>query len=105
MHINNHFADSEAAQASKGDFDKRAVRNFHQRLGAIIGERLESRAQSRGQDHRLHWPIFSSSRCCKATSTPFLPCRCLAVCSARYTERCWPPVQPNETIRCLKPRR
>ena len=37
------------------------------------------------------------------TSTPARPRRCFASCSARYTERCWPPVHPKETIRLLNP--
>ena len=29
---------------------------------------------------------------------------CSAICCAQYTERCWPPVQPKDTIRFVNPR-
>src|ERR1700751_3035943 len=48
---------------------------------------------------------FSSSRWCTTTSTPGRVRRRFANCSARYTERCWPPVHPNEIIKFLKWRR
>ena len=119
MDVDDDIAHAESAQAEEGDLQQGAAGDGDQRLGAVIGEGPQARAQAGGKNHRLHWPsfsvtafsgsvfssaIFSSSMCRTATSTPLKPRRCFASCSARYTERCWPPVQPNETIRLLKPR-
>src|ERR1035437_1486493 len=103
--IDNHFATPNRAQASQRDLQHRAPSDFHQRLRAIAGEWPQSLAEACRQNHRFHLPRFSNSRCCTTTSTPFLPRKCLANCSARYTERCWPPVQPNDAVKLLKPRR
>ena len=61
-------------------------------------------AKAGGQNHRLHLPRFSNPRCRTTTSTPLVLRKCFANSSARYTDRCCPPVQPNDTIRLLKPR-
>jgi putative hemolysin len=74
-------------------------------LGAIVGEWPQTGTKAGGQNHCLHLSMFSNSRCSTTTSTPALPRKRRANCSARYTERCWPPVQPNDTIKLLKPRR
>ena len=105
MHVDNHFANPKGVQTRERDLQHGAAGDFYQRLGAIVGEGPQSRAEAGGQDHRFHWPILSNSRCRTTTSTPLLPRKRFASCSARYTERCWPPVQPNDTIRLLKPRR
>ena len=44
------------------------------------------------------------SRCTRRTSMPNLSWRWVARCSAQYTERCCPPVQPKENIKSVKPR-
>ena len=104
MHVDDHFAHAKCAQAGQRDLQQRAPATSTSALGrSLVSGR--SRVPSRRQNHRLHRPIFSSSTMPHHHSTPALPRRCFASCSARYTERCWPPVQPNETIRFLKPRR
>src|SRR5712692_1620538 len=105
MHIDNHLANPKGEQARERDLQQRAAGDFHQGLGAMVGEWPQARTEPGGQNHRFHLPKFSSSRCRTTTSTPFLPRKCFASSSARYTERCWPPVQPNDTIKLLKPRR
>src|ERR1017187_7520775 len=104
MSIDDNFTYSEKTQSAESNLQQGATGHSHQRLGAGIGERTQACAQSSGQDHRLHRPIFSNSMCRTTASTP-LSRRCFANFSARYTERCWPPVHPNETIRFLKLRR
>ena len=104
MRVDNHLAHAKEAQAAEDNLKQRAAGDGNQCLGPVVGERLQARAQAGGQNHRLHRPIFSNSICRTITSTP-LARRCFTNSSARYTERCWPPVQPNETIRFLKPRR
>src|ERR1017187_3591381 len=110
MRINDDFADAENPQTRERDLKQRAAVDFYQRFRAIVGERPQTRAEAGGKDHGFHSPGFSSSslsnsRCRNTTSIPFLPRKCFASCSARYTERCCPPVQPNDTIRFLNPRR
>src|SRR6202011_3265569 len=105
MHVENHLANSKDAQARECDLQQRAASDFHQRFGAIVGEWPQPRTEAGGQNHRFHLSKFSNSRCRTTTSTPLLPRKRLANCSARYTERCCPPVQPNDTIKFLKPRR
>ena len=114
MHVDDHFPDSEGGEAAKGNFQQRVSGDFHQGLGTIVGQGPQAGTESRGEDHGLHVAAFSaaefsafilsSSRWVTTTSTPLRPRRRLATCSARYTERCWPPVQPKETIRFLNPR-
>src|SRR5580765_261847 len=109
MHIDDDLANSEFAQAGERDLQQRAPPDFHQGLGAIVGERSQARAQARSQHHGSHLScfsnsIFSNSTCRSTTSTPSSPRKCFANCSAKNTERCWPPVQPNETVKLLKPR-
>ena len=62
MHVDDHFVDTKFAQAGQRDFEQGAACDFHQRLGAIIGKRPQSRAEASGQDHGFHAPAFSSSR-------------------------------------------
>ena len=104
MDVDNHVSNPKGAQPAQGDFQERMACDFDQGLGPIISERPQARAETGGQVHRLHLPRFSSSRCRTITSTPLLRRKYLANCSARYTERCCPPVQPKDTIRFLKPR-
>ena len=42
------------AQAREGDFKKRAAGDGDQRLGAVVGERTQARAQAGGEDHGFH---------------------------------------------------
>ena len=109
MDVDDDFGDAEGAQAGESDFEESAAGEFDEGLGAIVGERTEARAEAGGKDHGFHWsdfrlPSFSSSRWRTEISRPFLARKRFDNCSARKTERCWPPVQPNETIRFLKPR-
>ena len=83
MHVDDHFANAEGAQARERDLQQRAAADFHQRLGAIIGERPQTRAQAGGQNHGLHLPCFSSSRWRTTTLMPLRARRCFANCSAR----------------------
>ena len=83
MHVDDHFANSEGAQAREGDLQERAAGNFHQRFGALVGEGAQACAQAGGQNHRFHAAEPSSARCRTTTSTPSLPLRRFANCSAR----------------------
>ena len=106
MDVDDDIVDAEGAQAGQRDFEQGAAGDFDQRFGAIVGERTQARAEAGGQNHRLHsGSVLLQFAMTQTTSTPLRSRRCCANCSARKTERCWPPVQPNETIRCLKPRR
>src|SRR6185295_5209824 len=104
VHIHNDFAYSRIAQPPERDLQKRTAGNLHQRLGPAVCQWPQTRAKTGGQNHGFHLASLSNPRWPTTTSTPFLPRKCLANCSARYTERCCPPVQPNETIRFLNPR-
>src|SRR5438445_9945337 len=105
MHVDDHLANLKGAQACQRHLQQGAAADFHQRLGTIVGERPQTGAQAGGQNHGFHLPSFSSSIWRITTLIPLRARRCFANSSARYTERCWPPVQPNETIRLSKPRR
>ena len=83
----------------------RVAQQIHRAIQTVTQRPVRYVINTGSQDHRFHWPEFSSSRCCTTTSTPILPRKRCANCSARYTERCWPPVQPNDTIKLWKPRR
>ena len=83
MGVDNDLAHAESSQAAESDFQKRAAGNRDERLGAIVGERPQTRAEAGGKNHRLHRPIFSNSICRTTTSTPFMPRKCFANCSAR----------------------
>ena len=83
MSVDDDFADADVAQAGQRDFQHGAPAHFHQRFGTVIGSRAQARAQSGGQHHRLHRPIFSSSMWRTSTSTPGVPRRRDASCSAR----------------------
>src|SRR5579859_7883208 len=109
MHVDDHIADPKVAKAGECDFQHSAPADFNQCFRAIVSERTKPRAQAGSQHHGLHWPafsnsIFSNSMWRTTTFTPGFPRKWLANCSARYTERCWPPVQPKDTVRLLKPR-
>src|SRR5882724_820808 len=104
MNVNDHLVNAKAAQPGESDLQHGTARDLHQRFGAIVGERTEPGAETGGQDHGFHRPCFSISTCRTATSRPLRPRKRLANCSAKYTERCCPPVQPKDTIRFLKPR-
>src|SRR5690242_20670082 len=104
VHVDNKLAHSKRRESRKCDFQQRAAAYFNKRFWTIIRQRAQPRAEACGQNHGPHRPIFSNSRCFSTTSTPLWPRSRFARCSARKTERCWPPVQPNETIRFLKPR-
>ena len=107
MRIDNHLAHAKGAQAGEGDLQQRTAGNFTSALGrsSVSGRRRVPRPAARIMAFIDFCRIFSSPICRTTTSTPPLPRKCFANCSARYTERCWPPVQPNDTIRLLKPRR
>ena len=83
MRVDDDIENAERAQAGKGDLEQRASANFHQRLGARVRERAQARAEAGGQNHGLHLPSFSNSRCRTSTFTPLRARRCLANCSAR----------------------
>src|SRR6266849_5815567 len=118
MHVDDHLANAKCPQASERNLQERAPSDFHQGFRAIVSQRPQARAEPGGQNHsfhceafiaglssgRLHLPSFSNSRWRTATSTPLEARKCFANCSARFTERCCPPVQPKDTIRFLKPR-
>src|SRR5262245_8976253 len=104
MDIDDHSIDTACAQTLKSDLQQRAACDFHQCLRTAVGEWPEARSKTCSQHHRFHFPRLSRARCRTTTSSPGLPRKCLASCSAKYTDRCCPPVQPNETIRFLKPR-
>src|SRR5581483_9346133 len=104
MRIDDDFAHAELAQAGNGDLKQRVSRHFYQRLRPVIGQRTQARTQPGSQNHGFHWASFSSSKCRNLTSTPAQLWKCFASASARYTERCCPPVHPKETVRLLKPR-
>src|SRR5690349_16662661 len=97
VYIDDHICHTKVAQSRESDLQQGMATDFHQRFRAIVRKRTETRSQSGRQDHRFHLPSFSSSQCRRTTLSPFLERKCLASCSARYTERCWPPVHPNET--------
>ena len=110
MRVDNDFLDPELAEADECELKHRAAADFNQGLRTIVGERTKTRAQPGSENHRLHFAIFSgkffsSSMWRTITSTPLVDRRCRASCSARKTDRCWPPVHPKETIRSRKPRR
>src|SRR5579871_3622667 len=115
VHIYDDLANFKGDQAPKRNLQHRLPSDFHQRLRTIISERSQPRTETSSQNHCPHRlafsasafsnAILSSSRCTTTTSTPLRPRNRFATCSARYTERCWPPVQPNDTIKFLKPRR
>ena len=54
MDVDDHFANSEIAQARERDLQQRAAVDFDQRFGAIVGERPQARAQAGGENHRFH---------------------------------------------------
>ena len=58
MRVDDHFAHAKGAQAGECDLQQRAAGNFYQRLGAVVGERPQARAQAGGQNHGLHCPLF-----------------------------------------------
>ena len=62
MHVDDHLAHAEVAQAGERDLQQGAALDFHQRLGTIVGEWAQPRAQAGRQNHRFHWPEPSSSR-------------------------------------------
>src|SRR5215469_18614274 len=105
MYVDDDVTNSKLAQAGERNFEQCSASDFDQGFWTVIGQGSQTRTESRGQNHGLHSAIFSNSRCRTTTLTTFWARKCLASCSARYTERCWPPVQPNETIRLWKPRR
>ena len=114
MRVDHHLAHAEAAQPRQRDFQQRPPRHLHQSLGAIVGEWTQPCSQPRSQHHGLQRALTGLS-----SPVPYLlqfevphndldaahPAQAFARLSARYTERCCPPVQPNETIRFWKPRR
>ena len=109
MGVDDDVDNAAGFEAGEREFKKRASGDFNQRLGAVVGERLQARAKTRREDHCLHDATFSGnlisiSMCRTMTSRSSRLRRCCANCSARKTERCWPPVQPKETIRFANPR-
>ena len=88
MHVDNHFANAEAAQPSQRNLQQRASTDFHQRLGAVIGQRPQPRPQSGGQHHRFHRDAFIATviicpsspvrRCRTTTFTPLRARKCFA---------------------------
>src|SRR5271154_7480672 len=105
MNVDDHFTNAEGLQAFNGDVEQRTAVQFDERFGTVVGQWPQPGSKTRGEDHCPHLPIFSRSMCRTMTSTPLRARRRLASCSARKTERCCPPVHPNETIRFSKPRR
>ena len=76
-----------------------------QSLGGIVSERLEPGSQTGRKNHCLHIPYNVFSIFCSLwmsfTLMSNLLARWEARCSAQYTERCWPPVQPKQTWRLV----
>src|SRR6266481_9060150 len=99
--VHNNVVDTVIAQAQQCDLQQSLPGDFNQSLRTAIGDRLQAGSEARRKHHRLHWRAFSNTTCSTTTSTPFLPRRYLANCSAKYTERCRPPVQPKDTIKSL----
>ena len=54
MGIDDDFVNAEGAQAGERDLEQCAAGDLNQRLGTIVGERAQTRAQAGGQNHRLH---------------------------------------------------
>src|SRR6185437_13807276 len=105
MHIHNHIVHTSGAQPQERDLQERMSLYFNQRLGAVVCERSKAHTKPGSQHQSPHAPLFSSERWRTITSTPSVPRKWFASASARYTDRCWPPVHPNDTIRFVKPRR
>ena len=88
----------------KAAFPASAAADFHQGLWTCVGQGAQTCTEARSQNHRFHLPWLSRPRWRTATSRPALPRKWFASCSAKYTDRCCPPVHPKETIRFWKPR-
>ena len=72
-----------ARNAGKRDLQQRAAGDLHQRLGAVIGKRAQSRAEAGRQNHRFHLPCFSISRWRTTTFHACPAAQWFANCSAR----------------------
>ena len=103
MHVDDQLADAEALQAAQRDLQQRVSGNLDQRLGTS-SVRAATACPVRPPESSPSSAHSSSSRCRNTTRRHSVRAAS-AICSARYTERCWPPVHPKETIRCLNPRR
>src|SRR5690348_6136536 len=104
MHIDDHILDTECSQPFERNLQQRAAPDFHQGLWTCVRQGAQTGAEARGENHCFHLPWLSRLRWRTATSKPALPRKWFASCSAKYTDRCCPPVHPKETIRFLKPR-
>ena len=77
MRIDDYFVNAEGAESRQCKFQERAASDFNECLGAIIGQRAQTRAQAGSENHRLHsaalsGKFFSSSMWRTTTSTPLL---------------------------------
>src|SRR5436305_12451743 len=114
MDVDDEIANAKGSDPLQRDLEEGAAANLNQRFGTIVSEGPQPGSAPGRQDHRLHRAAFcacvdsaailSNSRCVTTTSIPGRPRSLFATCSARYTERCCPPVHPNDNIRFLKPR-
>jgi len=64
--IDDHVVNFERAQAREGDLEERPAVDFHQRLGAVVGEWPQTGAEAGGKNHRLHF--FCCSGFCFSNS-------------------------------------
>ncbi len=54
VRVDDHLAHAKRTQAAEGNLQQSAAGNGDQRLGAVVGEWPQARAQTGGQNHRLH---------------------------------------------------
>ena len=54
MDVDDYIADVKVAQTGERNLKQRAAANFHQRLGAVVGERTQARTLTAHQDNRVH---------------------------------------------------
>src|SRR5271157_4056944 len=76
MHVDDHLADPAGAQAGECDLQQGAAGDFHERLGAIVGEGPQARTEAGGQDHRFHIMAFTGPGSPAPDAAPQLPPRC-----------------------------
>src|SRR5947207_5537806 len=62
VNVNDDVSNAKRTQAGERDLKKRAAADLNESLGSSIGERTQTRAETRSQDHCLHLPRRSSPR-------------------------------------------
>ena len=104
VNIDDDFPDSKARSRSIVISNSVRPATSTSAFGRVLVKAAIARSQTGGQNHGLHLPRDSNAICRSIRPHRLFPGNVWPIARQNTTDRCCPPVQPNDTIKLLNPR-